>query len=789
MKLNSSLCNSYRKYLFFLFIFSSVIISQHIIAQNIETFPLPSCYQVNENYTLQVKSVNADQWIDVPLINHTTRGSLNCTYGNFRFTDPVEIRITKNSRIASYSIKPISYQLEGNLTENILSLTLTDSRYLMITIDGTDIIVLADEINDSKPDPSGDGIFNITASPYNADKTGATIVTNTIQQAIDDASAYAGGTGIVYIPAGVYSITRLNAKSNIEIYLEGGAVLRGTGNPQDYNEYVPGGNIDYTYCIYAENQNNIKIWGPGTIDGNGIKLTGLTASSTQPADIENATMKIRALSIHNCSNIEISNIITRECSSWTQSFYDSDNISVNATKVINERVLKHNDGIDFSACQHVRAEHCFVLTSDDALCAKGTNDNGEDCYDITFEDIVVYSNTRGVKCGMQAYNQMYDIWFRNIDVLNARYGIDLLHQDGTGEWHDIHFIDIRVEDLNYFTPSQPRPIVASVQEGGPVKNVEITNCSFNTWGSNNSRLVGHKYGSISNIVFTNLKIADELMYSAEQANMDLNVFTVNIIFQVGEYDEITFPSKDDLDEEYFIFEPEDFSGQELFAPFVVREDENACGGKYIESDESSSSLAANGKVIYNFTIQKQDDFMVWMRTIAPNDTDDSFWVVMDGTPHKFNNIEPSTSWKWDIVKDSDSGENPIIFNLAQGDHTLEIVRRENGAKLDKVYITNQTINTPDGCIDALSTGNTQLINMEDCHPQIVVQNPVHGYLELHNDLVFPAKLRIFDLKGRLIDSLDLTEASKVNVSGYKRGIYLLELTNEEGISNQKVLIN
>ena len=134
---------------------------------------------------------------------------------------------------------------------------------------------------------------------------------------------------------------------------------------------------------------------------------------------------------------------------------------------------------------------------------------------------------------------------------------------------------------------------------------------------------------------------------------------------------------------------------------------------------------------------------------------------MDGIPHKFNSIEPSTSWKWDIVKDSDTGENPIVFYLTAGEHTLEIVRRENGAKLDKVYITNQTFITPEGCLDQLSTDVNDFFYKEGNSGQIVVKNPVVDCLELNPDLSFPAILKIYDIKGCQLESMDLDEVCKI----------------------------
>lgn len=503
----------------------------------IVTFPVPSCYQVNGQFTLQVKPVNGSLWIDVPLIDHTTRGVLNCTYGNFYTDDSVVVKITKNSPIANFSISPKSLNIEGRVDDNTLIFKLYSPKYLMINIDGIDILSFADPVIHDKPVTSGPGIFNVTAAPYNADNTGSAIVTDIIQRAIDDASAYTEGTGIVYIPAGVYSITRLNAKSNIKIYLDGGSVLRGTGNLKDYND--PGS----TYCIYAKDRSNIRIWGPGTIDGNGISLTGLTSPDTKPDDAFKAIKKIGALEIVNCSNITVSNIIARECSHWTLHFLDSDHIDVQHSKVINERVLWHNDGINLSACQHGRVKNCFVLTADDPICVKGFPN--EPCHDIRFEDIIVYSIARGVTIGMQAHNHMYDIWFKNIDVINARYGIDLKHTHGSGLWENIHLIDIRVEKISPNVHGLPFPIKMLVGQGGDIRNLEITNCSFEEWGDENSRIEGHIQGTISNVIFTNLKIGGEFIYNAEQARMDMNTFTSDIIFRVGEFDTIVFPPTSD----------------------------------------------------------------------------------------------------------------------------------------------------------------------------------------------------------------------------------------------------
>ncbi|MBN1671242.1 MAG: hypothetical protein JXR37_09430 [Kiritimatiellae bacterium] len=75
-----------------------------------------------------------------------------------------------------------------------------------------------------KPLPSGNHsrVFDVSAPPYHADRTGATDATAAVQQAIKDAGA-AGG-GIVFLPAGTYRLL-----GGLRLY-DSRVVLRGAGS-------------------------------------------------------------------------------------------------------------------------------------------------------------------------------------------------------------------------------------------------------------------------------------------------------------------------------------------------------------------------------------------------------------------------------------------------------------------------------------------------------------------------------------------------------------------------------
>ena len=65
----------------------------------------------------------------------------------------------------------------------------------------------------------------------------------------------------------------------------------------------------------------------------------------------------------------------------------------------------------------------------------------------------------------------------------------------------------------------------------------------------------------------------------------------------------------------------------------------------------------------------------------------------DGTEYLWT-INTSDNWIWDGVNHWGNGteENPkidpVVFNLTEGEHTLKIKQREDGAKLDALIITN-----------------------------------------------------------------------------------------------------
>ena len=135
--------------------------------------------------------------------------------------------------------------------------------------------------------PSGT-IFDVTKSPYNADKTGTNDATAAIQKAIDDAQTNNGG--IVYLPAGTYKV---NPGSNPQ-------ALRISKS----NIYLKGDGIGKTFILNTSySMNNKRII---TVSGTGSWLTLPTTKALLTADIMNP---VKILPVDNTSLFKVGDMV------------------------------------------------------------------------------------------------------------------------------------------------------------------------------------------------------------------------------------------------------------------------------------------------------------------------------------------------------------------------------------------------------------------------------------------------------------------------------------------------
>ena len=124
------------------------------------------------------------------------------------------------------------------------------------------------------------------------------------------------------------------------------------------------------------------------------------------------------------------------------------------------------------------------------------------------------------------------------------------------------------------------------------------------------------------------------------------------------------------------------------------------GSRNGDGDDGDTAPGTQWIAKYNFTAP-EGVYKILFRAIAPTGEDDSFWVRITtatsqtlenpdqpGTGWVKNGIENSNEWIWDEVSSFDHDDEIVNWTLTAGEHTLQIAKREDGALLDAILITD-----------------------------------------------------------------------------------------------------
>lgn len=175
------------------------------------------------------------------------------------------------------------------------------------------------------------------------------------------------------------------------------------------------------------------------------------------------------------------------------------------------------------------------------------------------------------------------------------------------------------------------------------------------------------------------RLADSLVAMVTDINGN-PISAVPVSFEVTEGDATIDPPEA---KNHFEYEAE---AGDIIYPMQVMNDGGASGGKYVEVPQEYPD-DSNAKVVFTFIVAEEADFIVWGRVQSGDYLHDSFKVIMDEQPEIVWHISGNYSWNWDQVYEL-NGNDPVIFHLTAGIHTLGIKNREWGSKLDKVTITS-----------------------------------------------------------------------------------------------------
>lgn len=356
--------------------------------------------------------------------------------------------------------------------------------------------------------PKDKTVYDITA--YGAKGDSATVCTQFIQKAIDE--AHAAGGGKVLVPPGIYVTGTLVLKDNVSLCVAQGAKLAGSPRHEDYITVEKAAakmrsNRQSEHLIYAHGAKNITICGNGTIDGNGAAFWKPFSPDTLPRWIHAKPDRVsNMVELVNCQNVKIRDVLLTHSPSWTLHLFDCDQVFVHNIRLVNNLYGPNNDGIDISGCRNVTISDSYIKTCDDAVCVK-TFPASRTSYNITVTNCVMQTTCVALKMG-ETYKNIRDITFSNCVITRSSraFGIYAKH-GGTIE-------NVLLDNIVCNT-NAPLVLNRPIQIGiwpdskrnlpaGEVRNITISNFTATTQGR--ILLTAVEGTQIENLTLKNIKL-------------------------------------------------------------------------------------------------------------------------------------------------------------------------------------------------------------------------------------------------------------------------------------------
>ncbi len=265
------------------------------------------------------------------------------------------------------------------------------------------------------------------------DRTGASLVTEQLQQLIDETAA-AGG--ILLLEKGIYLTASLFLKGHMEFRFEEGAVLLGTTDESRY-PVIPtraaGVEMDwYPGILNCNGQKDVIVSGPGVIDGQGeywwSKYWGADTKGGMRKDYDARGLRwacdYDCMRVRNVVVMESEDVVLKDFTSTRSGFWNvhvcySRNVHIDGVKITACGLASPStDGIDIDSCEHVLVENCVTDCNDDSICIKSGRDAdglrvNRPCHDITVQNCEIRAGF-GVTIGSEVSGGVYDVTLRNI---------------------------------------------------------------------------------------------------------------------------------------------------------------------------------------------------------------------------------------------------------------------------------------------------------------------------------------------------------------------------------------
>ena len=496
---------------------------------------------VSPNYSVAVNGVA------VPVYNNA-----DMSYAHFAFTGTANVVVTVGQNISSYQLSPHSFALAPSVSGNTVSFALTRPRKVMLHAVNSlnEKLCIFAEAPEEHPPVSG--AANVTTLS-GLDASGATDVTTQLQAAFDNTPT--GNT--LFIPAGRYTFTYLQFRSNKSYYLAPGAILQAPRTQE--------AQLKLNGCT------NVKIFGRGVFDDQGDYQRARTGGG------ETGTTFISVDQNTGTSNVVFEDVIIRNPSLYSCIVFDTVDWRFGNVKFVTSSSYGNRDCIDPHNAQRLVVDDGFFLSTDDNI-AYSTLRNDIDT-GIVVKNCVMYNSHSGacIRLGPWLGDNTHHFTAENCDYIKGANNEGAFAIYAGGALSDVRFRNMRVENPQsrlIYMISAWNDYYAGWQSGS-IDNVRFENLSCETVTDSWIGFDATDAASpMSNIAFTNFNFGGTTVTNQSQAHVFVNGTVSNLSFSTTAVNEVAITaaalSASTSQSTFFTVSRSGPTGASLTIPLVVR---------------------------------------------------------------------------------------------------------------------------------------------------------------------------------------------------------------------------
>lgn len=282
---------------------------------------------------------------------------------------------------------------------------------------------------------------DIDVKSLGAKADGKTMVTKTIQKAIDAVSAAGGGR--VILSGGTFLSGPIELKSGVELYIEAGAVLLASPDIKDFPNRTDARHYDTEALprkrnaafIFADEAQNITIGGRGTIDCNGGHHVsripdseykgGWTFRRVHPTE---ETLP-RVVFFAGCKNVTVTDVtMTGQPAGWSYWIHDCDYVVFDRCKILSDMRYPNNDGIHINCSRDVSVSNSFIEAGDDAIIVRANSRSLKEprsCERVVVTNCTLKSWAYAIRLGWSNDGCVRNCIFSNLTITHSWLGIGM----------------------------------------------------------------------------------------------------------------------------------------------------------------------------------------------------------------------------------------------------------------------------------------------------------------------------------------------------------------------------